>query len=92
MHDVLTVQIVYGLQSLEKECIDFWNTRVASLHQLPRMIFEEATIWGIFHDHVDVDLIAQSVPQFNYMRMVELWMHLDFALDNQKLRFLQVRS
>ena len=54
------------------------------------MIFEEASIRSIFHDHIYVASISQSIPQFNDVRVIESVVNFDLSFDYEKLSFFKI--
>jgi hypothetical protein len=62
MHDIISMQIFDGLQSLIEETVDLSGSRLGTGLEERGVIFEETTIFSKIHDHVDFIIIEEGIP------------------------------
>jgi hypothetical protein len=83
VNDILAVEVLDGLEGLGEE-LEGLHFRKDAFGVLVR---EEVALLGIFHDHVDRIGFQESVPEFDYVRVVQLAVQPDLSLDQLGLHF-----
>lgn len=66
MNDIILMEVIDTLESLSKEPEGFGLGE----DSLCVLVVEQIAVLGVFHDHVDLAIFEESVPQFYDMGVV----------------------
>lgn len=67
MDDIIFMQICNSLKGLSKKTESLGLSECC----FGILVIEEVSILGIFHDHIDLTIFKDSIPQFYYVRVVD---------------------